>query len=115
MSWLSILKSKNKIHILIAVLPTISVQPNDGDVEVYGSATFECTAQGFGIAITWKRMKYNMPVTAKITEMKLQDGVKSTLNIAKVVGYYNGKYYCVAENEGGVVISQTAKLIVKGT
>ena len=115
MSWLSILKSRNKIHILIVVLPTISAQPNDGDVEVYGSASFECTAQGYGITITWKRMKYNMPVTAKITEMRLWDRVESTLNIAKVVGYYSGEYYCVAGNKGGVVFSEAAKLIVKGT
>ena len=105
----------NNIRILIAApLPTISVHPNDEDVEVYGSASFECTAQGFGINITWKRIKYNMPVTAKVTEMRFWNRVESILNIAKVVGYYKGEYYCVAENEGGIVISQAAKLIVKG-
>ena len=60
-------------------------------------------------------MKYNMPVTAKVTEMRFKDKVESTLNIAKVVGYYKGEYYCVAENESGITISQAAKLIVKGT
>ena len=103
------------MHILIAVmLPKILVQPNDENVGVYGSAFFKCTAQGFGISITWKRIKYNMPVTAKVSEMRLWNRTESILIIAKVVGYYKGEYYCVAENEGGIVISQAAKLIVKG-
>ena len=96
------------------ILPLISEQPNSTDVEVYWSASFKCIAHGYGISITWKRVEHNMPITATVTERKSWDGTTSILSIAKVIGYYEGEYYCIAKNEGGTVMSQAAKLNVKG-
>ena len=62
----------------------------------------------------WRRKKYNIPVTAKITEEKSLNKISSILKITKSVGYYSGQYYCVAENEVGKVVSQTATLHVQG-
>ena len=95
--------------------PKISDQPNDRNVEVDRSASFRCTAHGFGITITWNRKEHNMPTTTTVTEMKSWNGVTSILNIAKVIGYYKGEYYCIAKNDGGRVMSQAAKLNVTGT
>ena len=55
-----------------------------------------------------------MPVTAEVSERKSLNGISSFLKITKTVGYYSGQYYCVAENEVGKVISQTANLHVQG-
>ena len=55
-----------------------------------------------------------MPVTAEIFERKTLNGISSILNITKTVGYYSGQYYCIAENKGGNVTSQTANLHVQG-
>ena len=38
-------------------------------VNVYESVSFKCTIYGYGdLKIMWRRKKYNIPVTAKITE-----------------------------------------------
>ena len=55
-----------------------------------------------------------MPVTAEVTEEKSLNEVSSILTITKVVGYYVGQYYCIAESEVGAVVSQTANLYVQG-
>ena len=84
-------------------------------VNVYKSISFKCTIYGHGdLKIMWRRKKYNIPVTAKITEEKSLNKISSILKITKSVGYYSGQYYCVAENEVGKVVSQTATLHVQG-
>ena len=55
-----------------------------------------------------------MPVTVEITEQKSLNEISSIFKITKTVGYYRGWYYCVAVNEAGKVISQSAKLHVQG-
>ena len=90
------------------------MQPDDVKVTVYKSASFSCVARGFGlIQIVWKRVKYSLPITADVTEKRLLNEVSSMLKITKIVGYYSGQYYCVAENEAGKVTSQTANLHVQ--
>ena len=85
------------------------------NISVYESVSFKCTANGFGvIKIVWKRVKHNMPVTAKVTEEKSLNNITSILKITKTAGYYSGQYYCVAENEAGEVISRIADLYVQG-
>ena len=85
------------------------------NITVYDSVLFKCTAHGFGtINIIWKRVKYNMPVTAEVTEGKSLNGISSILKITKAAGYYSGQYYCIAENKVGKVISQIANLHVQG-
>ena len=64
--------------------------------------------------LVWKRVEQNMPLSAVVTEEKLLNEISSILEITKAVGYYSGKYYCVAENEIGSVVSQTANLYVQG-
>ena len=84
-------------------------------INVYRTVTFQCTAQGFGVSkIVWKRVKHNMPVTAKVTEEKSLNKITSILNITKTTGYYSGQYYCVAENQAGKVVSRIANLHVQG-
>ena len=84
-------------------------------IDVYESVSFKCTAHGYGdLKIVWRRKKYTIPVTAKITEEKSLNKISSILKITKSVGYYSGQYYCVAENEVGKVVSQTATLHVQG-
>ena len=95
-------------------LPTISEQPNDANVNFCETASFKCTAHGFGVKIVWKRLKHNMPITAEVTEVKLLNGISSILKIFRTFGYYCGQYYCVAENKVGKVASQTANLHIQG-
>ena len=102
-------------YFLIAVsLLTISEQPNNMNINFYESVSFKCSASGFGVLkIVWKRIEHNMPLT-EVTEEKSLNKITSILKITKVIGYYSGQYYCVAENEVGEVISQTAHLHVQG-
>ena len=55
-----------------------------------------------------------MPKTIEVTEERALNEISSILKITKTVGYYRGWYYCVAVNEAGKVVSQSAKLHVKG-
>ena len=85
------------------------------NIKVYKSVSFKCIAHGYGdIKIMWRRNKYNVPVTAKVTEEKSLNKISSILKVTKTVGYYSGQYYCIAENEAGKVFSQTANLHVQG-
>ena len=92
---------------LIAVsLPTISEYPNDTNSILHDSALFKCIAYGFGVTnIVWRRVKYNMPITAEVPEERSLNQISSILKITKVIGYYSGQYYCIAENEGGEAFS----------
>ena len=79
------------------------------------SVSFKCTAQGFGeLKLVWKRVKHNMPIRAKMTEVKSLNKITSILKITKIAGYYSGQYYCVAENEVGKVVSRIARLSIQG-
>ena len=94
--------------------PSITHQPDDVNVTVYKSALFSCVAHGFGLVqVVWKRVDYNLPITANVTEERSLNGLSSTLKIINIVGYYSGQYYCVAENEAGKTTSQTANLHVQ--
>ena len=94
--------------------PRFIQQPDDVNVTVYKSASFSCVARGFGLVqIVWKRIKYSLPITADVTVKTSSNEVSSTLTINKIVGYYSGQYYCVAENEAGRVTSQIASLHVQ--
>ena len=95
--------------------PQVSEQPEDVNITIFKSASFKCTAHGFGIIkIVWKRINYTLPITADVTEERSVNSISSILKITGVVGYYSGQYYCVAENEAGKVTSQTANLHVQG-
>ena len=84
-------------------------------INIHESVSFKCTAHGYGdLKIMWRRNKYNIPVTAKVTAEKQLNEISSILKITKTIGYYSGQYYCVAENEVGIVVSQTANLHVQG-
>ena len=84
-------------------------------VNVYESVSFNCTAHGYGdLKVIWKKANHNIPVTEEVTEEKPLNKISSFLKITKSVGYYSGQYYCVAENEVGKVVSQTASLYVQG-
>ena len=94
--------------------PTITKQPDDVNVTVYNSASFVCTACGYGsLKIVWKRVNYTLPITADVTEEESLNQFTSTLRISEIVGYYSGQYYCIAENKAGKVISQVADLHVQ--
>ena len=95
--------------------PRITKQPEDVNVTTgCNFASFVCTARGFGLLkIFWKRINYTLPITAKVTEHNAFSELSSTLTISEIVGYYSGRYYCVAENEVGKITSQTVNLHVK--
>ena len=85
------------------------------NISVYESVSFKCTAHGYGvIKLVWKRVEHNMPITAVVTEETSMNEISSILEITSTVGYYSGQYYCIAENEIGTVVSQTATLYVEG-
>ena len=72
-------------------------------------STFECSARSYGVAsIAWKRLKYKLPLTATITVTKSLNEITSVLQIEKTIGYYEGYYYCVIENNAGKVNSSLA-------
>ena len=97
-------------------MPTILEQPNNMTINVYESVSLKCTVHGFGVLkVIWKRVKHHMPVTAEVTEEKSLNKITSILKITKTAGYYNGQYYCVAENQVGKVVSQIANLCIQGS
>ena len=84
------------------------------NVTVCNSASFVCTAHGYGsIKIVWKRVNYTLPITADVTEEESTNQFTSTLRISEIVGYYSGQYYCIAENKAGKVVSQVVNLHVQ--
>ena len=89
------------------------MQPDDVNVSVYKSASFKCSAHGFGLTkILWKRINYTLPATADVYEEKSLNTSSSTLMISEITGYHSGWYYCVAENAAEEVTSHIAKLHV---
>ena len=97
-------------------LPRITKQPDDVNVTTScSSASFVCTASGYGIKIMWKRVTYTLPVTADVTEVKSLNELSSILTISEVVSYYSGQYYCIVENEVGNVTSRIVNLCVKSS
>ena len=85
------------------------------NINLYESVSFKCAAYGYGvIKLVWKRVEHNMPITVVVTEETSSNEISSILEITNSVGYYSGKYYCIAENEFGPVVSQTANLYVQG-
>ena len=97
-------------------LPVMITQPKPTTVDVYDTATFQCTGRSYGkVTITWKRLMSELPVTAsvKVTKISMNE-VTSILTIDKVIGYYKGNYYCVIENDVGKVNSTFAYCDVTG-
>ena len=85
------------------------------NIGLYESVSFKCTAHGYGvIKLVWERVKHNMPTTAVVTEETSLNEISSILEITNSVGYYSGKYYCIAQNEFGTAVSLTANLYVQG-
>ena len=96
-------------------LPVIKKQPKSTVVEANSVAIFDCTARSYGTAsVTWKRMKSQLPATANVTVTKSLNEITSVLRIEKIIGYYEGYYYCVIENIVGQVSSSLAFCNVEG-
>ena len=78
--------------------------------------TLECKFQGYGhINVTWRKLRAPLPSAAVVSNSNFTNGVSSILKITNAVGYYDGMYYCVANNiAGGQTTSKYAKLSVKG-
>ena len=97
-------------------MPRITNQPNNKNISINESVSFKCTVRGFGVLkIVWKRVKYDMPATAEVTEKKTINEITSILKFTKTAGYYTGWYNCVGKSEGvGKVTSQTVHLLVQG-
>ena len=92
--------------------PTITTHPSNQST-ICSSASFTCIAHGFEIKITWRRVNYDLPISVDVTQEKSLNGFSSTLKLTKIVGYYSGQYYCVAENKAGIVTSKAASLHVQ--
>ena len=95
--------------------PTISKHPESVNISVYESASFNCTARGYGlITIVWKRHGFSLPSTATVTEIKSLNTMTSILTITGGIGYYSGQYYCVAKTKAEEISSHIAILQVQG-
>jgi len=100
---------------ILVSLPVLLRQPRDIKAEVYQLVSFICEASGRGnVAIDWKRVGFELPVTSRISLSKAGDTVTSILEITRTSGYYAGEYYCIAKNSAGEVTSQIAILTVEG-
>ena len=89
--------------------------PSTAIVGIFQSAVLECSFQSFGILkVVWKKHGHSLPVKASDTVTISKNTVTSVLKINRTVGYYSGKYYCVAENIAGKVASLAADLSVQG-
>ena len=96
-------------------LPLILNHPKNASVNVFDPVVFECMAEGFGfITITWRRDGYKLPSTATTQTTRSQNKIISILRITKTVGYYGGRYYCIAVNEAGMTTSHHANLQIQG-
>ena len=97
-------------------LPEITRQPSSVVVETNDVATFECTARSYVAAsITWKKLMSDLPITVNITVTESLNEISSVLRIEKIIGYYEGYYYCVIENSVGQVNSSFAYCNVTGS
>ena len=96
--------------------PVILQHPKDVNIMAFGIAKFQCAAKGYDANITWQKHELSLlPRTSRIyNDAKDEDEIKSILEISNAVGYYTGKYCCIAYNEAGSV-SSCANLTVKGT
>ena len=95
--------------------PVIIKQPTDEAAEVYSSITLECKVEGYGhINVEWRKLGSPLPSTATARNNSVKNGICSTLQITKIVGYYAGMYYCVAINIAGQTASKHAKISVQG-
>jgi len=66
------------------------------------------------VKITWRKYGSSFPLAARMKVKKLRNEVMSTLRITRVIGYYSGSYYCIAQNKFGSVTSKSARLTIKG-
>ena len=95
--------------------PVIIKQPTDEVAEVYSSITLECEVEGYGhINVEWRKLGTLLPSTATVRNNNVKNGICSTLQITKIVGYYGGMYYCVAINIAGQTTSKHAKISIQG-
>ena len=84
-------------------------------VDIFQSAVFKCSFQSFGyMKVVWKKDGHSLPAKATDAITRSKNIVTSRLQINRAVGYYSGKYYCVAENIAGKVALLAADLHVQG-
>jgi len=93
----------------------VLTHPSSATVSIFQSVAFECSFQSFGVLnIMWKKHGHSLPTTASERVINSSHIITSVLQINRTVGYYSGKYYCVAENIAGKVASLAADLSVQG-
>jgi len=104
------------INIIFTVSPSdIIMHPISTTVNAAGKAVFKCVIKGYGnISVEWKKLGSLLPITATVHNENSLNTVKSTLEIHETIGYYKGRYYCTASNDGGSVNSTAAFLNVSG-
>ena len=102
-------------HMCLVSLPVVLKHPKAATVGIFQSAVFECSFQSFGaLKVVWKKNEQSLPAIASEVVTKSKNIATSILQINRTVGYYSGKYYCVAENIAGQVASLAADLHVQG-
>ena len=96
------------VHTVVS-LPVVFTHPSAAIVGIFQSAVFKCSFQSFGyMKVVWKKDGHSLPAKATDTITRSKNIVTSRLQINRAVGYYSGKYYCVAENIAGQVASLAA-------
>ena len=99
----------------VVSLPVVLKHPSAAIVGIFQSAVFECSFQSFGaFKVVWKKDGHSLPATASEIVTKSNHIITTVLEINRTVGYYSGKYYCVADNIAGQALSHAADLHVQG-
>ena len=89
--------------------------PANLTVDINAAAVLSCSATSYSnLTITWKKVGFELPITATTNTIKLNNNVTSVLTISKMVMFYGGLYYCIASNSIGETHSIVSNLIVKG-
>ena len=84
---------------------------------MYVTATFSCNILSSDkVTVVWRKLRSQLPTTATIMLMEsgVPNQVISILKISRIIGYFDGEYYCVAFNKFGSATSKYASLKING-
>jgi len=108
------------VHIInlilsIVKLPEVLISPSSIEVDTCSDSVLRCTVNGYGkIKVTWRKLDDELPEKNDVVVKESLNEVISMLTINKLVWYYNGIYYCVANNNAGEVRSSLVTVNVAG-
>lgn len=100
------------VHMFVAGLPVVTMQPSPITVNVSNDVIMKCTVKGYGsVSVMWNKVNSTLP-SSIIKEIKSVNEITSDLSISNVTTGHKGYYYCIANNSVGTVNSTMAYLNV---